>query len=292
MSINTTFEFPYVIGTMIVNKNKVISNEQRLLRMDIINILNQPYYRKSYQLDHESTIVYYDKYLNSHYPLYTIGNLIGVEPIPTPPNTKNDTSFYNVFFILPNESDVSKDRLIILGNAILRANIGLPNLSEFALEKDYDEIIRQFQINDHYVIRIIKSLASLYSQLFSKTNELKCISNMYSSFNDTKCSNLFYLITHAMAIATLENAYKLMIDEFDVAAENDKDAAFAKLYKIITLQAVGQSKNEILKENNKVKGKLDYMKTLKSMEQFFLTEDVQYMRIGQIISNLLSRIKT
>ena len=292
MSINTTFEFPYVIGTMIVNKNKVISNEQRLLRMDVINILNQPYYRKSYQLDHESTIVYYDQYLNSHYPLYTIGNLIGIEPVSTPPTTKNDTSFYNVFFILPNESDVSKDRLIVLGNAILRANIGLPSLSEFALEKDYDEIIRQFQDNDHYIIRIVKSLASLYSQLFSKTNELKCVSNMYSPFHDIKCNNLLYLITYAMAIATLENAYRLMIDEFDVSAENAKDEAFEKLFKIITIQAVGQSKNEILKENNKAKGKLDYMKTLKHMERFFLTEDVQYMRVGQIISNLLSRIKT
>ena len=292
MSINTTFEFPYVIGNMIVNRNKVISNEQRLSRMDIINILNQPYYRKSYQLDHESTIVYYDNYLNSHYPLHTIGNLIGVEPVPTPPNTKNDTSFYNVFLILPAENDVSKDRLVVLGNSILRANIGLPSLSEFALEKDYDEIIRQFQTNDHYVIRIVKSLASLYSQLFSKTNELKCISNMYSSFNDTKCSNLFYLITYAMAIATLDNTYRLMIDEFDVSAENSKNEAFEKLFRIVTLQAVAQSKNTILKENNKTKGKLDYMKTLKHMEQFFLAEDIQYMRIGQIISNLLSRIKT
>lgn len=290
--MNTTFEFPYIIGTMIVNKNKVISNEQRLARMDIINVLNQAYYRKAYQLDHESSIVYYDKYTNSNYPLYSIGNLIGVEPVPTPPNTKNDTSFYNAFLILPHENDVSKDRLIILGNAILRANIGLPNLSEFALENDYDTMIRQFQDNDHYIIRIVKSLASLYSQLFSKTNELQCVSNMYSPFNDSKCNNFLYILTYAMAIATLENAYKLMIDEFDVSAENAKDAAFEKLFKIITAQAVYHSKNEILKENNKAKAKLDYMKTLKSMEQFFLAEDVQYMRVGQIISNLLSRIKT
>lgn len=293
--MKSTFDLPYTIASLIANQPRVTSNGQKLIRADLINLLNQLYYAERYEMQDESNVMYYDTTVdNSYYPISTIGNLIAVEPKDTDISNSFQENYNTLWLMIPYDDNFNKSRLIIMGNAILRTNFDLTNLVDVATDHPYEPML--MGKTDKQARRTVESLAKLYKTLLRQTNELDAMKTAYSAFNDNYYTDCVDVISTAMALATLEATYNFFTDStLDDVIAADKDLGFGKLYRAYSAYIEASNRLPTFPTrrptgNDPVKIRERYIEILQNVAKFFLTNESSYLRNTQIIANLIARI--
>lgn len=223
--ILNTFQLPKILADVVTTKRpKAFSQGEKRLKHYLVTMYKvSDLYDGMYTLDSEDANIYvHTAELSSSlssYPIGFISNLVGVEPKLDNPKSMDNLNPSPI--IRMASGDAKFDRLVIMGNSLLRAHFDLANL------KTFDQIVETLDSGETgpvfdksaTVINVIRNLSTLYRDLLEETHEMGFLNTLSSRLFDprpgldlTTTPDYFYItnstyVVDAMAVATMKLLY-------------------------------------------------------------------------------------